>query len=86
MIAWWKYSVVLCEFSVLAYFGTQKMVNQRPIPASVCSTSLSRDDNRTSAGWYGFFLAATGARSTPIYLPADDWCWLQLNKYFKEPL
>ena len=24
--AWWKYSVVLCKFSLLAHFGTQKMV------------------------------------------------------------
>ena len=84
--AWWKNSVVLCKFSVLIHFGTQKMITQRPIPASVCFTSFPRDDNRTSAGWCGFFLAATGAPSTPIYLLADDWCRLQLNKYSKEPL
>ena len=66
----------------------QKMVTQQPIPASVCSPSFSRDDNRTSAGWCGFFLAATGAPSIPIYILADDWCRLQLhfNKYSKELL
>ena len=40
------------------------MVPQRPSPASVCSTLFSRDDNRTSAGWCAFFLAAIGAPST----------------------
>ena len=50
----------------------RKMVTQRPIPAFVCSTSFSRDDNRTSAGRCGFFLAATGAPSIPIYLLAHD--------------
>ena len=62
------------------------MVTQRPIPASVCSTSFSTDGNRTSAGCCGFFLAATGAPSTPIYLLADDRCISQLNKYSKEQL
>ena len=50
------------------------MVTQRPSPVSVCSTSFSRDDNRTSAGSCAFFLAATGAASTPIYLLADERC------------
>ena len=86
VIAWWKYSVVLCKFSVLAHFGTQKMVTQQPIPASVCSTSFSKDDNRTSAGWSGFFRSATGAPSTLISLLADEWYHSQLNKYSKEPL
>ena len=86
MSAWSKNSVVLCKFLVMVHFGTQKMVTQRLIPASVCSTSFSRDDNRTSAGWCGFFLAATRAPSIPIYPMAGDWCRLQLNKYSKETL
>ena len=88
MSAWWKYWVVLCKFLVLVHLGTQKMVTQRPIPASLCSTSFcfSRDANRTSARWCSFFLAATGAPSIPIYLLADDRCPLQLTIYFKETL
>ena len=62
------------------------MVTQRSIPASVCSTSFSRDDNRTSAGCCGFFLAAARAPSMPFYLLADDLCHSQLIKYSKEPL
>ena len=64
----------------------KKMVIQRPISAPACSRTFSRDDNRTSAGWCGFFLAATGAPSISIYLLADDWCHSQVNKYSKEPL
>ena len=51
-----------------------KMVTQWPIPTFICSSSFYGDDNRTSAAWCGFFLAATGAPSIPIYLMADDWC------------
>ena len=68
------------------FWNTEKWSLKIPIPASVFSTSFSRDDNGTSAGWCGFFLAATGAPSIPIYLIAGDWCRLQLNKYSKETL
>ena len=68
------------------FWNTKLWSPQQPIPASVRSTSLSSDDNRTSAGWCGFLLAATGAPSIPIYLLADDWCHSQLNKYSEEPL
>ena len=63
----------------------RKMVTQRPTPASVCSTSFNRDNNRTSAGC-GFFLASTGAPCIPIYLLADDWCRLQLKIFSKKKL
>ena len=74
------------KLSVLVHFGTQKIVTQRPIPGSGSSTSFCRDGNRTSAGLCGFFLAATGAPSTPIYLLADELWRLQIYKYSKEPL
>ena len=86
MSAWWNIRQCCAKFSVLVHFGTQKIVIQRPIPGSVCSTSFSKDDDGTSAGWCGCFLAATGTPSTPIHLLADEWCRLQINKYSKGPL
>ena len=68
------------------FWNTKIWSPQQLIAASVRSTAFSSDDIRTSAGWRGFLLAATGAPSVPFYLLADDWCHSQLNKYSEELL